>query len=129
MFLSRWCLFESILRRIRLSLFCRPAALPIHIPARLRSAQIGRGSGALNSLAMGSTTRRDVDNAEEVIPVVILNWNGENDTIECLKSIRKSVPAGFVPVVIDNGSKPENVERLKQECSLIFSRILFLRGS
>lgn len=67
------------------------------------------------------------ENSEDVVPIVILNWNGEDDTIECLKSIRKSASAGFVPVVIDNGSDPENVERLKRECRLIFSRILCLR--
>jgi GT2 family glycosyltransferase len=65
----------------------------------------------------------------DVIPVVILNWNGEEDTVECLRSIRRSVPAGFAPVLIDNGSTPDSVERLKRECSEIFGRIVFLRGS
>jgi GT2 family glycosyltransferase len=73
--------------------------------------------------------RRQVENTEDVIPVVILNWNGEGDTIECLKSIRRSVAAGFVPVVVDNGSKAESIERLKRECGQIFSRVLYLRGS
>ena len=68
-------------------------------------------------------------NTEGIIPVVILNWNGEEDTVECLKSIRKSIPAGFVPVLVDNGSNPESVEKLKRECSLIFGRILYLRES
>ncbi len=77
---------------------------------------------------MKNTPTREVGNVEDVIPVLILNWNGEGDTVECLKSIRRSAPAGFVPVVIDNGSKPESVERLKQECNLIFSKVLFLRG-
>ncbi len=75
------------------------------------------------------STSNDVENAGAVIPVVILNWNGEDDTVECLKSIRRSTPAGFVPVLIDNGSKPESVERLKRECSLLFSKIHYLRGS
>jgi GT2 family glycosyltransferase len=79
--------------------------------------------------AVKSTTRGQVENSEDIIPLVILNWNGEDDTVECLKSIRRSIPAGFVPVLVDNGSKPESVERLKRECSLIFGRILFLRGS
>lgn len=70
-----------------------------------------------------------VNNPAEVTPVVILNWNGEEDTIECLKSVRASVPAGFVPVLVDNGSKPESIERLKRECSRIFTRILYLKRS
>lgn len=65
---------------------------------------------------------------EDIIPVVILNWNGEEDTIECLKSIRRSMPAGFAPVVIDNGSEPESLERLKRECRELFTKILILRG-
>ena len=76
---------------------------------------------------MKGTPRRKVENSEDVIPVVILNWNGEDDTIECLKSIRRSVPAGFVAVLVDNGSKLESIERLKRECSLIFGKILYLR--
>lgn len=66
---------------------------------------------------------------EHIIPVVILNWNGEEDTLECLKSIRKSVSTGFVPVIVDNGSKPESLERLKRECGELFGKILFLKGS
>jgi GT2 family glycosyltransferase len=85
----------------------------------------GRDRGA----TVKNTPVREVESSYDVIPVVILNWNGEDDTVECLKSIRKSVPAGFVPVVVDNGSKPESVERLKSECSQIFGRMLFLRGS
>jgi hypothetical protein len=73
------------------------------------------------------TTSRSIVESQAVIPVLILNWNGEADTIECLKSIRKSVPAGFAPVVMDNGSKPESLEWLKRECGALFSKILFLR--
>jgi GT2 family glycosyltransferase len=70
---------------------------------------------------------RQTDNRKEVIPVVILNWNGENDTIECLRSIRRSAPTGFVPVLVDNGSETASLERLKNACSLIYGRILFLK--
>jgi GT2 family glycosyltransferase len=73
-----------------------------------------------------STPKRKVEKSEDVIPVVILNWNGEHDTLECLQSIKRSVPAGFVPVLVDNGSEPESVERLKRACSVIYRRILFL---
>ena len=76
-----------------------------------------------------NSTPNQVEDSEFVIPVVILNWNGEDDTIECLKSIRRSAPASFLPVLVDNGSKPESLERLKRECSSIFSKILYLRGS
>jgi len=75
------------------------------------------------------STPNEMKNTAGVIPVLILNWNGEEDTVECLKSIRRSVPAGFVPVVVDNGSKAESVERLKRECSEMFGKILFLKAS
>lgn len=64
-----------------------------------------------------------------IIPVVVLNWNGEDDTLECLRSISNNVGAGFAPVVVDNGSKPESIERLKHDCSMIFRKILFLSDS
>ncbi len=74
------------------------------------------------------STVNEIENSEGVIPVLILNWNGDEDSVECLKSVRKSVPAGFVPVLIDNGSKAESLERLKRECEQMFGKILYLRG-
>jgi GT2 family glycosyltransferase len=97
-----------------------------------RVATVFKADGAqvvLSAPGGGCAPNHRDENAEDVIPVVILNWNGEDDTIECLRSIRASIPAGFLPVLIDNGSKPENVARLKHECSQIFSGILFLRES
>lgn len=40
--------------------------------------------------------------------------------------MRRSAPAGFVPVLVDNGSETASLERLKHGCSSIYSRILFL---
>jgi len=61
-----------------------------------------------------------------LIPVIILNWNGEGDTIECLLSIKASAPARFLPVLVDNGSTPESLARLKRECAVLFPNITFL---
>jgi GT2 family glycosyltransferase len=52
--------------------------------------------------------------AEQHAPIalVVLNWNGVADTLECLASLRQSV----VPVhavVVDNGSAGTDVERLR----------------
>jgi GT2 family glycosyltransferase len=68
-------------------------------------------------------------NGLDIIPVLILNWNGEQDSIECLKSIRESAQAGFVPVLIDNGSESLSLERLKHGCTQIYPEVLFLRRS
>ena len=61
-----------------------------------------------------------------VIPVTILNWNGEADTLACLASIRAAEPAGFVPVVVDNGSQPESLEQLRQACRERYSELVTL---
>ena len=63
----------------------------------------------------------------EAIPIVILNWNGEADTLECLKSIRESDAAGFLPIVVDNGSSAESLDRLKQGAAQLFSGIIHLK--
>jgi len=65
------------------------------------------------------------ENAEKYIPIIILNWNGEVDTIECLNSIRQSKKCGFFPVLVDNGSTPESLTRLRNKCSLIYHDIQF----
>ena len=45
------------------------------------------------------------------LAVIILNWNGENDTVECLKSLEKD---SFYDIfLLDNGSKTESIEIIK----------------
>lgn len=46
--------------------------------------------------------------------VIILNWNGDKDTIACLKSLSTAVYPCVVPVVVDNGSEIGSIERIKQ---------------
>ncbi len=48
-----------------------------------------------------------------MIYVVILNWNGWRDTIECLESLLASRPADCSIVVSDNASSDGSIERLK----------------
>jgi GT2 family glycosyltransferase len=50
------------------------------------------------------------------VSVVILNWNGWKDTVDCLKSIQKSKATNFVLeiVVVDNASTNESVEKIKE---------------
>lgn len=45
--------------------------------------------------------------------IIILNWNGADDTISCLCSLEKAKGSFFV-VVADNGSSDDSVERLRQ---------------
>lgn len=45
--------------------------------------------------------------------IIILNWNGAEDTIECLQSLR-NVPEDFFCVIVDNGSSDNSVIKIEQ---------------
>ncbi|HYF40105.1 MAG TPA: glycosyltransferase family 2 protein [Gemmatimonadales bacterium] len=45
--------------------------------------------------------------------VVILNWNGWRDTLECLESVFRSTYRDFQVVVCDNASQDGSLERIK----------------
>lgn len=51
-------------------------------------------------------------NDKGMIAIVILNWNGWQDTIECIKSIYRSENVEFSVVVVDNGSADDSVSRI-----------------
>lgn len=48
------------------------------------------------------------------ICVILLNWNGKEDTIECLNSLSKCTYPKFTPIVVDNGSQDDSVEAIRQ---------------
>ena len=48
------------------------------------------------------------------VAVVILNYNGWRDTVECLKALRKSTYKNYEIILIDNGSKDESVKELSK---------------
>ncbi|MEW6407242.1 MAG: glycosyltransferase family 2 protein [Patescibacteria group bacterium] len=47
--------------------------------------------------------------------IVILNWNGLNDTIECLESLKKINYKNYRIIVVDNGSKNDEGKILKEK--------------
>ncbi len=49
------------------------------------------------------------------VSVIILNWNGWKDTIECLQSIQRITYSNYEVVVVDNGSEGDDVEVLKEK--------------
>ncbi len=51
--------------------------------------------------------------AEPLVFVIILNWNGWKDTIECLESLQQLDYSNFRVVVIDNGSSDDSWCRIK----------------
>lgn len=47
-----------------------------------------------------------------LVAVVILNWNGIEDTIRCLESVLDSSHPRLLPIVVDNGSTDGSADRL-----------------
>ena len=47
------------------------------------------------------------------VVVVILNWNGVADTLECLHSVRRQQYANLEVLVIDNGSRPREADEIE----------------
>lgn len=48
------------------------------------------------------------------VAVVLVNWNNEKDTAECLASLEKQTYDEFCVIVVDNGSEQESLEYLKK---------------
>jgi len=52
---------------------------------------------------------------ESSVYIILLNWNGLNDTNECLQSLKKITYDNFEVVVVDNNSSGNDVNILKEE--------------
>jgi hypothetical protein len=48
------------------------------------------------------------------IIIILLNWNGKNDTLECLSSLKKVTFKRFSTLVVDNGSTDGSVAAIRQ---------------
>lgn len=51
----------------------------------------------------------------KTIPIIVLNWNGLEDTIECLDAVFEQTYTNFVVYLVDNGSKGNDVSILKEK--------------
>ncbi|HIC91275.1 MAG TPA: glycosyltransferase family 2 protein [Syntrophaceae bacterium] len=49
------------------------------------------------------------------VSIIILNWNGLEDTLECLESVFKLDYPNFEVIVVDNGSTDDSVRQIRQE--------------
>ncbi len=50
------------------------------------------------------------------VAIILLNWNGWKDTIECLESLYQINYPNYDVIVIDNDSKDDSIEKLKKYC-------------
>ncbi|MCX6653634.1 MAG: glycosyltransferase, partial [Candidatus Bathyarchaeota archaeon] len=48
------------------------------------------------------------------VSIIILNWNGLDDTIECLDSLRKITYPNYEVTVVDNASTGDDVKILSE---------------
>lgn len=53
--------------------------------------------------------------ATPLVVVVLLNWNGCEDTLECVRSLQKLTYTNHQIVIVDNGSEGDDVRRLRAE--------------
>lgn len=49
------------------------------------------------------------------VAIIVLNWNGWRDTIECLESLQRITYPNYQIIVVDNGSTDDSVERIKEK--------------
>lgn len=48
------------------------------------------------------------------IPIIILNWNGTEDTIECIEALEKQTYQNFIVFLVDNNSETDQRSKLKE---------------
>jgi GT2 family glycosyltransferase len=51
------------------------------------------------------------------VVIIIVNWNGWPDTIECLESLFQITYENYDVLVADNGSNDNSIEKIKEYCS------------
>ena len=55
-----------------------------------------------------------VESSNPMVVVIVLNWNGKADTIECLKSLNLVQYPNLKITVVDNGSSDDSVESIAE---------------
>ena len=61
--------------------------------------------------------------ANPSIAIVVLNWNGRDDTVDCIKSLREVDYDNFTIIVVDNASRDGSEEKIRRD----FPEIQFLQ--
>lgn len=50
-----------------------------------------------------------------LVAIIILNWNGKEDTLACIESLQKMHYANKQIIIVDNASTDDSIERIKRE--------------
>ncbi|BDZ69135.1 glycosyltransferase family 2 protein [Methanobacterium ferruginis] len=51
------------------------------------------------------------------VSIVIINWNGWQDTIECLESLLQINYPNFNVILVDNASEDDSLEKIHEYCT------------
>lgn len=79
---------------------------------------------------MKSLTTRAERQSWPKVAIIILNWNGWMDTIECLESLERITYPNCQVIVVDNGSTDNSVEKIKEWArGKIVKRSKFLKSN
>jgi GT2 family glycosyltransferase len=57
--------------------------------------------------------RRDPLRSYPRVDCIVLNWNGWNDTIECLRALHECTYSRLTIIVVDNGSTDDSISRIR----------------
>lgn len=60
---------------------------------------------------------------QKKVYIIVLNWNGTKDTIDCLTSLKECSYTNYQIVLVDNGSSPDNFIELNNWCQNNFKVI------
>lgn len=77
-------------------------------------------SRAKNEGAQGTVKRQGVGMKTgcmtPTVSIIVVNWNGWRDTLECLESLYQIEYPTYHVIVVDNGSEDESVSRIREYC-------------
>jgi hypothetical protein len=57
-----------------------------------------------------------MNNNDPQVSIIILNWNGWEDTLECLESLYAIDYENYNVIVVDNGSQDDSLEKIREYC-------------
>ena len=63
------------------------------------------------------------DSVQPRVAITILIWNGKEDTLKCLRSLREDTYGNKQIIIVDNGSTDDSVEKIR----LLFPEVIVLR--
>jgi len=60
------------------------------------------------------TVTNECQDVQPPVVAVVLNWNNPTDTLECVKSLKRSTYSNFETLIVDNGSSDNSVARFRE---------------